>query len=218
MPISFAGKIIPNSLSEIVEPKRTALLIWDCQNENSKGIEHFESIVAKIKDLLNEARKKSVFVAYSQHTGLDWGDESEAEIRRRMRMLGSSDPQKLQRIFVEGTEEWQIFKELSPVSGEFVFKKHRPSAFVGTDFDLVLRNRGIRSLIVTGFLTEVGIEFTARHANALGYYVVVPEDCVGSRNIEVHNASIRFMQRYYEACKSDDVLKEWASLPKEIVK
>jgi nicotinamidase-related amidase len=70
--------------------------------------------------------------------------------------------------------------ELYPKSGEVVADKPGKGAFCATDLDLILDNRGIKSLIVCGVTTEVCVTTTVREANDRGYECVVLSDCVGS--------------------------------------
>lgn len=53
-----------------------------------------------------------------------------------------------------------------------LFQKRRPDGFVGTDFDLMLRSNGIRTILIGGVATEGGVEGTARSARNLGYDIV----------------------------------------------
>ena len=63
---------------------------------------------------------------------------------------------------------------------EPVIDKSGKGAFYETDLDLILNNRGIKTLIVCGVTTEVCVHTTVREANDRGYECVVPSDCVGS--------------------------------------
>lgn len=90
---------------------------------------------------------------------------------------------------MEGT--WGVdFYEVQPAAGELIFDKHCYSAFSGTDFDRQLRNRGIRTLLMTGVATNVCVDSTLRDGFFLGYYIVVAEDCVGAANKEGHDGTL----------------------------
>ena len=93
---------------------------------------------------------------------------------------------------------------------DIVFQKRRPDGFVGTDFDLMLRSNGVKTIFIGGVATEGGVEGTARSARNLGYDVVVLKDCVGSRNRELHELALKLMeQTYFEVATAAEIAKLW---------
>ena len=74
----------------------------------------------------------------------------------------------------------EIAPELGPKAGDVVISKRQWGAFYGTDLDLQLRRRGIRTLIFTGIATNFGVESTARSAYEHGYEQVFVEDAMSS--------------------------------------
>ena len=83
------------------------------------------------------------------------------------------------------------FFMVEPAQGEFVVDKHRYSAFSGTSLDDILRERGIRTLVVTGVATNVCVDSTLRDGFNRGYYIVVPSDCVAAHDAELHEATLK---------------------------
>ena len=67
-------------------------------------------------------------------------------------------------------------------------------AFYATDLELILHNRGIKSLIVCGVTTEVCVNTTVREANDRGYECVVLSDCVGSYFPEFQRAALEMIK------------------------
>ena len=98
------------------------------------------------------------------------------------------------RILVRGEPGHDIISELAPLAGEPVIDKPGKGAFWATDLHLILQNRGIRQLIVTGVTTEVCVHTTVREANDRGYDCLVPEDCVGSYFPEFHTAALKMIK------------------------
>lgn len=74
--------------------------------------------------------------------------------------------------------------------GDIVVLKHHWGAFIGTDLDLQLRRRGIRTVVIAGIATNMGVESTARSAWELSYDVVIAEDATASRSAELHAFAI----------------------------
>ena len=69
-----------------------------------------------------------------------------------------------------------IVDELKPVDGEPVIDKPGRGAFAHTDFDLILRNRGIKNLVLAGVTTDVCVSSTMREANDRAYDCLLIED------------------------------------------
>ena len=77
---------------------------------------------------------------------------------------------------VDGTPGSDIYRDLAPASGEHVVKKHRYSGFFGTDLDIILREWGVDTVIVSGTTTENCCHATARDAMFRNYRVVFLAD------------------------------------------
>jgi nicotinamidase-related amidase len=74
-----------------------------------------------------------------------------------------------------------------------VIEKRRLSAFIGTELDMALRARGVKTVIVAGVVTQGCVECTVRDATGWDYYVAVPEDCVASTDEGAHRAALASM-------------------------
>ena len=81
---------------------------------------------------------------------------------------------------LEGTWGAEISNEVAPLPARLVVTKHRSSAFRGTDLDLLLRSRGIETVVVIGEQTPGCVEATFRDAAYHDYYNVLVEDCVAA--------------------------------------
>jgi nicotinamidase-related amidase len=94
---------------------------------------------------------------------------------------------------VMSVPNWSAIAEgVGPKDGDIVIKKSTWSAFFGTDLDLQLRRRGVRTLVVGGIATNFGVESTARDARAHGYAVVLAEDAARAITREEHEHSIAY--------------------------
>lgn len=90
----------------------------------------------------------------------------------------------------EGSEAGEIHPELRPLAGEKVVTKHRYSAFYNTDLETVLRCLKIEDLVVSGVMTNLCCESTARDAYFRDYRVFIPADGTGTITEEMHLASL----------------------------
>jgi nicotinamidase-related amidase len=91
---------------------------------------------------------------------------------------------------LEGSKESEIYPELSPLQGEKVVFKHRYSAFYNTDLETVLRCLKIEDLVITGVMTNLCCESTARDAYFRDYRVFFLADGTAAVTEEMHLASL----------------------------
>jgi len=91
---------------------------------------------------------------------------------------------------IEGSPESEVHSDIAPLSNEKVILKHRYSAFYNTDLETILRCLKIEDLVITGIMTNMCCESTARDAYYRDYKVFIPADGTGSINEEMHLASL----------------------------
>ena len=136
-------------------------------------------------------------------------EEAGVWVRVRMKRAKASDPKQLLGE-KENPHDSEIVAELAPQPQDSVFHKRRPDGFVGTDFDLMLRSKNIKTIVIGGVATEGGIEGTARSARNLGYDIVVLRDGVGSRNRELHDMALQLMeQTYFDIATTAEIAAIW---------
>ena len=91
---------------------------------------------------------------------------------------------------LEGSPESEVHSEIAPLPNEKVILKHRYSAFYNTDLETVLRCLKIEDLVISGIMTNMCCESTARDAYFRDYRTFVLADGTGSINEEMHLASL----------------------------
>lgn len=102
------------------------------------------------------------------------------------------------------------FYKVAPKDGDLVIRKHRYSAFSGTALDNLLRRNGIRTTVITGVSTNICVESTLREAFNLGYYVVIPRDCVAGNNPALHDATLQNVEFLIgDVTNADDLMTLW---------
>jgi nicotinamidase-related amidase len=91
---------------------------------------------------------------------------------------------------LEGSPESEVHNEITPLKNEKQILKHRYSAFYNTDLETVLRVQKIDDLVISGIMTNMCCESTARDAYFRDYRVFFLADATGSINEEMHLASL----------------------------
>jgi len=91
---------------------------------------------------------------------------------------------------LEGSPESEIHPSLAPMPNEKVVLKHRYSAFYNTDLETVLRCLKVEDVVISGIMTNMCCESTARDAYYRDYRVFFLADGTGSINEEMHLASL----------------------------
>jgi nicotinamidase-related amidase len=90
------------------------------------------------------------------------------------------------------TPEWtELLPELGLQPTDIVVTKHQPNAFYGTDLEIQLARRGIRTILLGGISTNVGVEATARAAHERGLEQVFIPDVMAAREADLHEHSVR---------------------------
>ena len=206
----IAGRKIPSTLAEIADPERTALLLWDMEYGIAPNAFNYKDILPNLQSLAASARRNGVPVFYSVQHGFDLAkEEAGVWVRVRMKRAKASDPKQLLGE-KENPKDQEIVDGLKPEPQDIVFHKRRPDAFVGTDFELMLRSKGIKTIVIGGVATEGGVEGTARSARNLGYDIVVLRDGVGSRNRDLHEMALKLMeQTYFDIATTAEIAAIW---------
>jgi ureidoacrylate peracid hydrolase len=96
----------------------------------------------------------------------------------------------------KGSWDAQMLDAVAPAADEIVIPKTSSSPFISTNIDYVLRNLGVRSLILAGILTDQCIDSAARDACDLGYLVTIATDACATLSRERHEWALRNNQGY----------------------
>jgi ureidoacrylate peracid hydrolase len=196
-------------LEEKVDPAHVALVVIDMQNdfchdEGSKAqdggdVSLVQGIVPALQSLIDGAHEAGVPVIFTQATHNKWTD-SDARLERHLDMTDTC---------MEGT--WGVeFYGVMPEQRDLVIPKARYSAFHGTNFDLVLRTQGVKSLILTGTATSGCVESTVRDGWFHDYYMVIADDCCAQGSLERHENSLRAVDGPIAVlAKAADIIDAW---------
>lgn len=200
---------IPGSFEEMVRPESAALVMWDFQNGLGGKAVGLDGIVAAAGRLLDAADAAAVPVLWSRHTVPPFRQVTPGSLYRMMRKQGVENLDDLQPFMHEGSLEREFLTQLQPRSHDSVIDKSTPSFFVGTPVHLRLSAMQVRTLVFAGVATDIGIDLTAKHAFALGYYSVVVEDAVGSYSQERHDTGLAAVRLWAPTVTAADVAAVW---------
>ena len=200
------------TLAEKVAPEHTALIIIDIQNdfcahggflsELGRDLSMVQAMVPRLNSFISRARDAGAMVVFVRavfddpYLSPEWADKwTKSPSGKGLCLNGAW-----------GTE----LHLLQPQAGDAVITKHRYSAFKGTDLDLVLRSKGVKTLLMSGVSTNVCVESTARDGHQMDYYIVFLEDCVANTDRQAHENTLENIRRYFgEVCSSAEVLSAW---------
>lgn len=127
--------------------------------------------------------------------------------------------------FISGDRGTDIHDSAAHFEGEPIVYKHQPNAFLNTDLSKMLKDNGVERVVITGMMTHLDIDATARAAADLGFQVIIAEDACATCDLKNGNTTIRAEQvqkaflaafkSYAKVMKSEEIL---ALLAVEMVK
>jgi nicotinamidase-related amidase len=188
-----------------IELGRTALIIIDMQRDFlepdgfgaalGNDVSRLSAAVPPCREVLAAARDAGLLIIHTREGHRpDLSDAPRLKVERGdpSQRIGAHGP--MGRILIRGEPGHDIIEELYPSAGEPVIDKPGKGAFYQTDLDLMLRNRGIETLLVCGVTTEVCVNTTVREANDRGYRCIVLSDCCASYFPEFHDFGLRMIK------------------------
>ncbi len=142
---------------------KRALLVIDVQNDYFSGrhtITHPADSFARILDAIDAANAAGIPVVLVQHTA----------------------PEGTMREFREGTHGWEIIPDVLDRPHDEVIEKHLPGSFTGTPLESWLRVRGIDTVTIAGYMTQMCCDTTSRQALHMGFRVEFLSDATGTHD------------------------------------
>lgn len=185
---------IPLTLGDFLRPDRVALVMWDMQNGLAGRCPDIDNVGRHANKLLDAAERARIPVIWSRHILPPLELTAGPFVLFLMKKQKVDHPSKLQPTMQRGMEDTEFVPGLAPKPHHIVLEKSQPSLFIDTPLDLRLKTMGVDTLVIGGVATDIGVEFTCRHAAALGYYSVVAEDASGSYSREAHERSLTFLR------------------------
>jgi nicotinamidase-related amidase len=185
---------IPQTLDDVCDPRRLALVVYDMQVGIVKQIEDGQQITEKVFQVLDAARKAGIRVFFTRHMSLPRELMGVSQFRVAMAWQRVKSPDEVKPWFLRDAPGFQLIPEMSPLPSEAVFDKITMSAFEGTPLNIALRDCGIDAFAIVGIAMEIGIEPTVRQGSDLGYIPVVIKDACGFGHREAAERSIASLE------------------------
>jgi nicotinamidase-related amidase len=196
------GKTIHSNIQEIVDPAHAALVVWDAQKMLVDFIFNKEEFMYNINLLTESARRSNIPIFYTSIEMLPTKYESSARLYTYNKLFA-----KIQRSM---PEKMDMSSAIDRKEGEIVITKHTASIFIGTDFERMVRNAGITTIVFTGISTELGIESSARDALNRDFYPVIVSDAVSSSDKYAHDRSLQNMERFLTVVSTNELTNIWS--------
>jgi ureidoacrylate peracid hydrolase len=181
------------SLKERVNPKQAVLVILDMQKGSwpaKGGPLGGEGILPELFFLIKGARTVELPIIFVRNTHSEW--TSTKSRKEQTAHIGVDYRTR----YWEGTPGNDFLDGLKPEPEDLIFIKHSYSPYAHGPMDLILRSRGIRTLLLTGGSTLGAVETVAKDSIVRGYNVVVVDDCVHPRSGAVYDMVINYVNRH----------------------
>ena len=108
----------------------------------------------------------------------------------------------------KGSWDGRVIDKIAPIGDEIVFPKSSSSVFVSTHIDYVLRNLGVKQLVLCGLLTDQCVESAIRDACDLGYLVTQVTDACATETQARHDNSIETVKGYCRQVTTNELISE----------
>ncbi len=205
------GVEVYENFKEIVDPKHTCLVVWDVQNALVERIFNKNEFIQHLKALVEKARNKMP-IFYTKITPLKNEFQSSWSYYTTMKNYGvsASEVAKMPH-FMSKPGSRDIYSEIEPKDTDVVIEKSTANIFLGTNFEQMLRNRNITTIIFTGISTEIGIESSARDASNRGFYTVIASDCVSSSSREMHECALKVLEKMVIVSTSNEIMSAFGN-------
>src|SRR3974390_685347 len=152
-------------MSFMAENSKRALLVIDVQNEYFTGklpISYPAGSLTNVLSAMDVAREPEVSVVVIQH----------------------ASPQPDAPVFRKGSKEWELHPGVATRSHDVLIHKSLPGSFTGTELETWLRDRGVETVVIAGYMTQMCCDTTARQAMHLGFGVEFLSDGTGTLAIQ----------------------------------
>lgn len=195
------------SLKSLVDPRHTAVLVVDVQPFFTRQnlAPPVDEVLLRLRRFLDTSREAGVLriCIRAEFPEERWTEVWQQQFGSDVKTLVA--PESPAMIFHPGFE---------PEVGDLLVVKDRYSSFLGTGLETLLRSRGIRTVIVTGLVTDICVSSTARDAFQLDFHTITLSDCAAAGSQARHDTSLETLASAFgRVCSSEDIVTAWQTQP-----
>lgn len=209
-----------DTLEEMVEPGRTALLIIDHQNDFTHpdgyyarfglDVSMLQEITKNMNRLAAEARDAGVMVLWSQNI-IKQGFVSDSPVWLATHAnMGLETLDQEDFYTLEGTWGAEIYEECEVGPEDIVIPKLRSTVFHNTPLEALLHAHGIETLVIAGQVTEGCVDNTIRGARDRDFYTPLVRDAVGSTSRERHERAMATWTGRIPTPETEELVGLWS--------
>lgn len=188
------GLTIPETLDEVCDPARLALIVYDMQAGIVNQVANGQEITEKVGQVLAEARRARIRTFFTRHMSLPKELMGVSQFRMGMSWQRVQAPQDVKPWFLRDSPGFHLIPEITPLPSEGIFDKIAMSAFEGTPLNMAMRDCAINAFVIVGIAMEIGIEPTVRQGADLGYIPIVVTDACGFGHRDAAARSVESLQ------------------------
>src|SRR5215207_3499459 len=190
-------------LAAVVDPDHTAVLVVDVEPlfVNMTLVPPVDQVLPRLSRLLDAAQAAGVLRIFIRSVIPEerWTEPWRQQFSPEMQAANAP-----------GSPLNAFHPDFEPQPGDLTLVKDRFSAFMATDLATLLQERGIRTVIVAGLITDVCVSSTARDAFQLDFLTVTLSDCTATDSLARHEASLATITDVFgQVCLADDVMGAW---------
>ena len=200
-------------LEELLGAGTSALLVIDIQNDyihpegtSGRGGRDTSACIAmmpRLHRLLEVAREKAVPIFFLRN----WHGPNTDSVPWMARRVASGGRGGLAGVAGTWGADWY---EVEPRPDEVVINKFRYDGFLGTPLEVMLRTRGIETILCCGTATNVCVESTARSGHMRDFHLVLVDDCSAAFDPRLHEATLENVRRHFGIVASaEEVAAAW---------
>jgi nicotinamidase-related amidase len=189
------------SLHQVAAPSHSALIIIDPQHDfcSERGamaqrfgfdMKEIKEAVPRLNSFIETCRSKGVLIVWVREIFSD----DKMHLNQKA-LWGGGDDIWLIREDSKGIDWYEGMIEPKP--DERIITKYQYDAFEDTELHLLLQSRGIKTLLMTGFTTNVCVETTARHGYIKGYQIVLVSDCTAAPTHAEYQSGLFNIKTYF---------------------